>query len=183
MLHRVLQTYIDKASYIKEYIKIYINTPLYEDIYQEFYIYMYTRPELQNKISENDEELKVINFIKGCLKYFKKSYFRQYIHRTNLAGCYNWVNTEEIDIEFTQIEYLPYEEFENDNDMKILVIKLKERFPEFTGLARMVDKSLAGDDIFIKENKAKNHALIKHLKVNHSERLIDFKETYGKEYL
>ncbi len=192
-LHRVLQIYIDKADYFQRFIAKGLDLQIAEDLYQEFYLYL-SRPVILNKITPQDGEGRIVQFIKGCFKWFKMEYFRDKIFGPNHTGASGWIdiktplkesdssNPDTLE-ETLSVEYLPYEEFENDTDMKVLVLKLKEKFPGFTGLARMVDKSLAGEDIFTRENKAKNHALIKHLKMNHVDKLIDFKDKYGEGYL
>lgn len=177
MLHRVLQTYINKSDYFHRFMAKGLDLQIAEDLYQEFYLYL-NRPIILNKITPQDGEGRIVQFIKGCFKYFKLEYFRDKVFGPNHTGATEFVEVEENMV----IEYLAYEDMELDHDMKALVIKLKEKFPGFTGLARMVDESLSGKE-YVRADRAKDHAVIKHLKMNHGERLIEFKEKYGKEYL
>jgi len=178
MLHRVLQTYIDKSDYFHRFMAKGFDQQIAEDLYQEFYLYL-DRPVILNKITEQDGEGRIVQFIKGCFKWFKMQFFRDKMNGPNHAGAQGFTELEDSMVE---IEYIAYEDLELDHDMKALIIKLKEKFPGFTGLARMVDESLAGKE-YVRADRAKDHAVIKHLKVNHSNKLVEFKEKYGEGYL
>lgn len=141
--HPILDYYINESKYFQTFIEIIDKKrDNVMDIYQEAYIHI-SKINLYERFPDtiNLPIGLIINFLKGCLRNIRLGYYAK-MYNGHSAGAKGWVELDKATLENSRVELLPFEEFETDNDMKALVKKFKELFPQVQGLYQITHRKL-----------------------------------------